>query len=176
MESTKNHARKAGALFLSGFAALALQIPLASAADFGMGVAFEGSGSTVMVPIKTNTLLIEPQLQFDNSSATGSTFKNINPGVGVYLRKELGPLFESYMGGRVAYDQNKQTFPGGDFKSTSFSLGPTFGVQHFFSKQFSLGLDASLIYTNGKQTSSGQPDVHFHSLSTETRVLLRAFF
>ena len=177
MESNKNCAKyvRAGALFLSGIA-LVVQIPSVSAADYGLGVSFDGSGSTVMVPIKTDTLLIEPELRFNNSSASGSNFHSTGLGVGVYMRKQLGPLFESYMGGRVVHNTLKSTVAGTDSKSTSFTLAPTFGIQHFFSKQFSLGLDASLVYRTGKQTQTSQPELHFHSWDTRTRVLLRAFF
>jgi len=89
------------------------------------------------------------------------------------MRKQLGPLFESYMGGRVVHNTLKSTVAGTDSKSTSFTLAPTFGIQHFFSKQFSLGLDASLEYFHGKTTQTGQPDQNSHGLSTQTRVLLR---
>ena len=68
MKSTENCAKhvKAGALFLSGIAALVLQVPLASAVDFGLGVALEGSGSTVLIPIRTEILFIERVDPFDN--------------------------------------------------------------------------------------------------------------
>jgi len=178
MRSIKNCAKhaKAGALFLSGIAAFVLQIPPASAADFGMGVAFDASGNTVMVPIKMETMLIEPEIRFDTGTGTGSNSSSMSAGAGVYVRKGLGPLFESYTGGRVVYSTFKSTSGATDSKSNSFILAPTFGIQHFFSKQFSLGLDASLRYGNGKSTQTGQPDSHFHNWGTETRVLLRAFF
>ena len=166
---------KTGALFLSGIAALVLQIPPA-AADYGIGVAHEGNGSTVMVPIRTGSLLIEPEIQFSNQSQAGFHSRSVSPGVGVYLRKDLGSLFESYMGGRFVYSTNKFEFTGVDAKTTTYTIAPTFGIQHFFSKQFSLGLDASLQYRSGKQQQSGQPDSNFHDVSTTTRVLLRAFF
>ena len=55
MKSTRSCAKnvRTGALFLSGIAALVLQVPLASAADFGLGVAHQGSGNTVLIPIRT---------------------------------------------------------------------------------------------------------------------------
>jgi hypothetical protein len=166
---------KAGALFLSGIA-LVLQLPPAAAVDYGVGVAHEGSGSTVMVPIRTGTLLIEPEILFSNRSATDTSFRLVNPGVGVYAPKELGSLFESYMGGRFAYRTLTNTSGGITSKDTSYALAPTLGIQHFFSKQFSLGLDASLEYRNGKQTRTGQRDQIYNSWNTHTRVLLRAFF
>jgi len=178
MKSTRSCAKnvRTGALFLSGIAALVLQVPLASAADFGLGVAHQGSGNTVLIPIRTESLFIEPEIRFDANSASGNSFHSVNPGVGVYWRKELGALFETYIGGKLAFGATKQTIGTTETKTGSITLGPTVGIQHFFSKQFSLGLDASLPYQHGKTTQTGQPDTTFHSWSTETRVLLRAFF
>jgi hypothetical protein len=178
MKSTKNCAKnvRTGALFLSGIAAFAIQVPPASAVDYGLGAAHQGQGNTVMVPIKTQSMLIEPEVLLNNLSQSNFHSRVVNPGVGVYMRRELGSLFESYMGGRFVHESSKSEFAGNTFKSTAYTLGPTFGIQHFFSKQFSLGLDASLVYRTGKQTQTGQPDLHFHSWDTRTRVLLRAFF
>ena len=92
------------------------------------------------------------------------------------MRVNLGPLFESYLGGRLLYGSSESNFGSGDSKSRSFMLAPTVGIQHFLSKQFSLGLDASLEYRHGKQTSTGNPDQNFHSIGTATRILLRAYF
>jgi hypothetical protein len=55
--------------FLSGFAALAIQIAPASAADYGVGVLHNGTGSTILFPIRTETLNVEPEINF--SKATG---------------------------------------------------------------------------------------------------------
>jgi len=178
MKSTENCAKhvKAGALFLSGIAALVLQVPLASAADFGLGVAHQGSGSTVLIPVRMENLFIEPEIRFEADSASGNSFHSVNPGVGVYWRKELGALFETYIGGKLAFGATKQTIGTTEIKTGSITLGPTIGIQHFFSKQFSLGLDASLPYQHGKTTQTAQPDTTFHSWRTETRVVLRAFF
>ena len=175
MKLTENCAKhvKAGALFLSGIAALVLQVPLAQAVDIGLGVALEGSGSTVLIPIRIDFLFIEPEIQFSSQSQSGFKSNSVNPGVGVYWRKELGALFETYIGGKLAFGATKQTIGTTETKTGSITLGPTIGIQHFFSKQFSLGLDASLPYQHGKVKQTGQT---FHSWETETRVLLRAFF
>jgi len=178
MRSTENCAKhvKAGALFLSGIAALVLQVPLAQAVDIGLGVALEGSGSTVMIPIRIDFLFIEPEIQIQSQSQSGFKFQSVTPGVGVYWRKELGPLFEGYLGGKLSFGTTKQTIGTTEFKEADIKIGPVIGVQHFFSKQFSLGLDASLPYRHGKVQQTGQPDETFHTWETETRVLLRAFF
>src|SRR5712672_1128302 len=115
MKSTENCAKhvkagalfKAGALILSGIAALVLQVPLAQAVDVGLGVALEGSGSTVMIPIRIDFLFIEPEVQIQSQSQSGFKFRSVTPGVGVYYRKELGPLFEGYLGGKLSFTTTK---------------------------------------------------------------------
>jgi len=156
-------------------AVLAAGILEAGAAEYGLGVAFD-NGATVLLPIRTDSLLIEPELNFSNQSSSTSSFKTFNVGSGAYVRRNLGPLFESYLGGRLLYGSSKSGSGSGDSKASSFTLAPTVGIQHFLSKQFSLGLDASLEYRHGKQTSTGNPDQNFHSIGTATRILLRAYF
>jgi len=156
-------------------AVLAAGILEAGAAEYGLGVAYD-NGATVLLPIRTDSLLIEPEFNFSNQSSSGQRLKNVNVGSGAYVRVNLGPLFESYLGGRLLYGSSESNFGSGDSKSRSFMLAPTVGIQHFLSKQFSLGLDASLEYRHGKQKSSGSPDQTFHSIGTATRILLRAYF
>jgi hypothetical protein len=156
-------------------AVLAAGVLEAGAAEYGLGVAYD-NGATVLLPIRTDSLLIEPELNFSNSSSSGQRLKNVDVGSGAYVRVNLGPLFESYLGGRLLYGSSESNFGSGDSKSRSFMLAPTVGIQHFLSKQFSLGLDASLEYRHGKQTSTGNPDQNFHSIGTATRILLRAYF
>ena len=156
-------------------AVLAAGILEAGAAEYGLGVAFD-NGATVLLPIRTDSLLIEPELNFSNQSSSTSSFKTFNVGSGAYVRRNLGPLFESYFGGRLLYGSSRSGSATVNSKASSFTLAPTAGIQHYFSKQFALGLDASLEYRNGKQTTAGTPETSFHSIGTATRVLLRAFF
>jgi hypothetical protein len=165
----------AAAALLAAVAALALATP-APAAEYGLGVAYD-NGTTVLLPIRTDSLVIEPEFNFSNqSSSSASRLKNVNVGSGVYVRRNLGPLFESYLGGRLLYSSSQSSSSTSDSKARYYMLAPTAGVQHFLSKQFSLGLDASLEYRHGKQTSTGNPDQNFHSIGTATRILLRAYF
>lgn len=162
----------AAAVVLAGAAAPAV-------ADIGLGAAITdgafGTGTTVIVPIRTPTLLIEPQLQYADDKFLGTTTKTTAPGVGVFLRKEVGPLFEAYYGGILAYNQTKTTGGGPDTKSTAFSIIPTIGVQHYFSKQFSIGLDVGLNYTDGTTKVSGGADQDIRTFDTVTRILLRGY-
>src|SRR5258706_1407449 len=106
----KNRARnaKAVALFLSGIAAVALQISPASAADYGLG-ASHGNNNAVMVPIRLESLTVEPEVFYSRSKTkseldtgpSNSTFSSYGVATGIYARRTLGPSFEGYFGGRV---------------------------------------------------------------------------
>jgi len=166
--------------FATLFAAAVLAGAAAPAvADIGLGAAITdgagGTGTTVILPIRTPTLLIEPQLAYADNKLNGGTTKTTAPGVGIYLRKEIGPLFEAYYGGIIAYNQTKTTGGGPDTKSTSFSLIPTVGVQHYFSKQFSIGVDVGLLYQDGTTKVSGGADQDIRTIATVARILVRGY-
>ena len=180
MKSTGNSARngKASTLILCGIAALAVQVPLASAADYGVGVFHSGDGSTVLVPIRLQSLTVEPELTVFRTSSDTQTSRYVNLATGIYVRRELGPLFESYAGGRIGYliAKNRSNTGTGaqDTDTHSLTLIPTFGIQHFFSKQFSIGLDVGLRYSRSSQKSTTTN--HIDDWGTTTRILLRAYF
>jgi len=165
---------------LLAVAAMALAGAAAPAvADIGLGAAITNgafdTGTTLLLPIRTPTLLIEPQLAYVDQKQGGATNKSTSLGVGVYLRKEVGPLFEAYYGGILAYDQTKTTGGGPDTKSTSFSIIPTVGIQHYFSKQFSVGVDVGLLYRDGTTKVSGGADQDIRTIATVARILVRGF-
>jgi hypothetical protein len=191
MEKNRVRNAKAGALFLSGIAAVALQIPPASAADYGLGVS-HGNDSAVMVPIRLESLTIEPEVFYSRSKTKGesdtgsinSTFTSYGIATGIYARRTLGPSFESYFGGRVGISKFRISSDSG----TTFSLqqkgdlwfaGPTVGLEYYFSKHFSIALDASLLYDHSKNKfAAGLTDQSSTSKSvdTATRMLLRGYF
>ena len=92
---------------LSGFAALTVQIPLASAADYGVGVLFSGQGSTVLAPVRLESLTVEPELSFFRTSSNQETFHVVTLSTGIYVRKDLGQSFESYVGEESATADRK---------------------------------------------------------------------
>jgi len=186
MKSGKNcvkHSKAAVRVaFLAGIAALAIQVPPASAADYGVGAFHQGNGNTVLLPIKLDTLLVEPEVSL--SKITGdSSSTSVGLSAGIYGRKDLGPLFEGYVGGRVGLSHFKSHSNFGGFptdnKNDSWLIGPVAGVQHYFSKVFSIGLDVGLIYTHSKIKSSSaaiETTQNNNSVNTQTRILLRAYF
>jgi len=171
---------------LSGFAALTVQIPLASAADYGVGVLFSGQGSTVLAPVRLESLTVEPELSFFRTSSNQETFHVVTLSTGIYVRKDLGQSFESYVGGRIGYSRSKDRFDFGtgtqNAASHAWMLSPTFGVQHFFAKRFSIGLDVGLQYarfsqkTNLSDFPTLNSSANGYSSGTLTRILLRTYF
>jgi len=169
--------------FLSGLAALAMQLPPAAAADYGVGVLHNGTGSTVLFPIRTDTLNVEPEINF--SKATGDiTSRSLSIATGVYLRKQLGSSFESSVGARLGYRERKNQLSSTlESDSHSWFLTPSAGIQYFFTKQISIGFDVGLEYarSTSKTTDSTffpnlNTDSSGHSWNTVTRIMLRAYF
>src|SRR5258706_1675747 len=189
----KNRARnaKAIALFLSGIAAVALQISPASAADYGLGVS-HGNDNAVMVPIRLESLTVEPEVSYSRSKTKGEsttgpsngTFTSYGLATGIYARRALGPSFESYFGGRVGISKFRNSGDlGGTFSSQqkidTWFVGPTVGLEHYFSKQFSIALDVALLYSHSKNKfAAGLTDQSSTSngVDTATRMLLRGYF
>src|SRR5882724_11293348 len=198
METNRARNAKAGALFLSGIAAFAIQIPPASAADYGLGVS-HGDSSTVLFPIKLDSLTIEPEISYRrlkvrNNATFGTTIISSDETItsyglatGIYTRRTLGPTFEGYFGGRLGIgrstDHGNQEVTGTassiQQKTRSWFLGPTAGLEYYFSKQFSIALDVGLIYEYSKNDfSSDSSDQTFRvrTVDTRTRMLLRGYF
>ena len=194
MERNRARNAKAVALFLSGIAAVALQIPPASAADYGLGVS-HGNNEAVMVPIRLESLTVEPEVFYSRSKtktesdtfSSNSTFISYGLATGIYARRTLGPSFEGYFGGRLGIgrstDHGNQEVTGTassiQQKTRSWFLGPTAGLEYYFSKQFSIALDVGLIYEYSKNDfSSDSSDQSFRvrTVDTRTRMLLRGYF
>src|SRR5262245_64728433 len=80
-----------------------------AAADAGLGASFidtsgangATSGTTIMVPIRTGEFLIEPQLAYQDAKIGTAKQKVQSPGVGLYMLKPVGSLFECYYGGII---------------------------------------------------------------------------
>jgi hypothetical protein len=171
------------AALLSGIAALAIQIPPASAADYGVGVLHNGTGSTVLFPIRTESLNVEPEINFSKATGDQPTH-SLSIATGVYLRKQLGSSFESSVGARLGYRERKiQLSSTLESDSHSWFLTPTAGIQYFFTKQISIGFDVGLEYarvTSKTTDSTFFPNLNTnssgHSWDTVTRIMLRAYF
>jgi hypothetical protein len=174
--------------------------PLASAAEVGLGVTMLGSegGYGVFLPIRLSKITIEPEFYVYRSEADQayplnpandrtSDYENMNIGTGVYLRRQLAPSTEYYLGGRVGYTKYKSTYsyPNTPSSSTAskedgYYLGPVIGAEYFFNKNFSLGLEAAFIYSSVSQDYASSPANSYTqdrtSWTTDTRAKLRVYF
>jgi len=192
MRSAKISGAKAGALLLSGIA-LALLVPPASAADWGVGVAHFGQGNTVLIPIRMESLIVEPEIYYSRSKQDftsipsgingNGTISQYGLATGIYGRSELGPSFESYVGARAGVSKGKfdQTSGISTFnqKYHSWFVAPTAGLQYYFAKQFSIALDVGLVYADSKEKFTlgvDEQTTDSKDLSTLTRILLRGYF
>ena len=171
------------AAFLAGIVALAGNIPPASAEEYGVGVIHEGAGSTVLFPIRTGSLNIEPELSYSKISSDTQPRRSWRLATGVYLRRQLGSSFESSIGGRVGYFRSKSTFGTSEIDVDAWFVTPAAGIQYFFAKQFSIGFDVGLEYSRLAQRTTisiAVPPVdntdHVHNVETVTRIMLRAYF
>lgn len=182
-------------------ASLAITAPEASAVDIGVGVGLNndggGSGGYGMsLPLRFGNITVEPELSFYRSSqdttytAPTSNYtydsKQYTLDTGIYLRHQVVPALETYLGGRVGYTKNKYsyTYPyspssSQSSESSGFYLGPTFGAEYFFEKRFSLSLDVSVLYesTSGQSVNgSSITKQDGNSLDYQTRARLRYYF
>ena len=180
---------------------LALTAPLASAVDIGMGVGLINNGSGfagygVALPMRFANFTVEPELAFYNGSGDATypaTPSNNVSGdsreytldIGVYLRQQVMPSMETYIGGRVGYNNFKQsnTYVSGvsyQSEGSAYYLGPTLGAEYFFNKNLSLGLDVSLFYNSStfENSTNGVVDYKADSNQTsyQTRTRLRYYF
>jgi opacity protein-like surface antigen len=194
--------KNSGKILAGAAVALSLSIvtPQASAAEVGVGVSLFGneSGYGVYLPIRFGNIIVEPELTVYKSSSDqtyplaptsnrNSDNQNLLLGTGVYLRHELAPSIEYYVGGRLGYTKYKYSTKYPSSPSSNYSndedgyyIGPVFGAEYFFNKHFSLGLDASLIYrsTSGdyKSSPSNSNSSDNTSWATETIAKLRVYF
>jgi len=183
--------------------ALALSAPLAAAVDIGVGVSLntEGGGNGgygVSLPLRFGNFSIEPELSFYHSSQdttypASPTNNRTNDDqeytleTGIYWRQPVIPSVEMYVGGRLGYTKYEYSYtyqlsPTNNYTydSSGYFLGPTLGAEYFFNKNFSLGLDASLLYasTSGKQVSAGVVDSSQdrNAIDYQSRARLRFYF
>jgi len=172
--------------------------------DVGVGVSLntEGGGNGgygVSLPLRFGNFSVEPELSFYDSSEdttypTLSTnnriydYQQYTLETGVYWRRPIIPSVEMYVGGRVGYTKYEYsvTRPLSPTNSYSYDesgyfLGPTLGAEYFFNKNFSMGLDASLLYesTSGENVSASPGNTYKQDrteINYQGRARLRFYF
>jgi hypothetical protein len=190
-------------LNLAVVAVLTLSAPLAGAMDIGLGVSLnnEGGGNGgygVSMPLRFANISVEPELSFYSASQDTTypstptnnrenDFHEYILETGVYWRRPVVPSVEMYLGGRVGYVKYAYTYtyplsPASNYKyeESGYFLGPTLGAEYFFSKNFSLGLDVSLLYesTSGKEVDAGVVSISQDrtGINYQSRARLRFYF
>ena len=129
------------------------------------------------VPFGPSTLMIEPQLVVRRPE-TRRRHDEGHISRGRRLPPQGGrPAVRGLLRRDPRHDQLKTTPGGGaETKSTAFSIIPTVGVAHYFSKQFSIALDVGLQYQDGTtKVSAGSPIRTSSTIATVTRILVRGF-
>jgi hypothetical protein len=152
-----------------------------------------GENWTVLLPIKTADLMFEPEIYYNRVKdettitvpSTTDSFKGVRYGLatGIYARNELAASFEGYFGGRVGLTRYKTDDTFGTSTTTvradSWFVAPTAGLQYYFIKQFSIGVDVGLVYERADQkvqSNTSEQTSDTKSLDTLTRILLRGYF
>lgn len=176
---------------------------MVSAIDIRQGVnIFSGEGSSVLlvIPIRLESLSIEPGIAYSgehgDSKNKYSNQKADNDGSGIellaglYLRKGFSNEFEEHDGARLGtdqslYNQMDEFNSKIDARTDIVVLTPALGLQYFFNKQFSMGVDAGLRLEQATSDSNsvGSSDVISDryeagdfKASLESRVIVRALF
>lgn len=178
-------------LFLVGW--VSSQAAAAEGSQYGIGAGASAGGALIYFPIRTTALMIEPHIAYyrreDSTRGSGSDVrsyppnqqlpddttsvtsdqvflnKNIEIGLGIFLKNQMTDDIELYYGGRLGYQteewrnrrmndrlnwngyldtyiyENKRELAG-------YFLAPTVGLQYFPRPTFSLGIEVSLRYTN----------------------------
>jgi opacity protein-like surface antigen len=144
----------------------------AMAVDFGAGVAFNGTGSTVKMPIDFNAnsfkMRVEPELMFgyEDVDDFGKTTQ-FGIGSGLYMLQNITKDIHMYYGGKIDvsyYDIDPDS--GNDRTDTNLGLAGIAGFEYFMSEHASVGGEAGLQLRVGDTTSFG----------TITAVTLRYYF
>lgn len=178
---------------------LLLSAPFAAAADVGLGVnlntnSYGGNfGYGISMPIRFGNISVEPEVAYnqstyDNNSTTPSNvyrskYEQYSIETGIFVHKEVAPSLEIYGGGRIGaygykYSNGYPNNPGANNESRNhgYMAGPTVGAEYFFDKQVSVGLDVSLLYQSGSQSSSGGDGVDSSQINLQGRAKLRFYF
>ena len=129
----------------------------------GAGVAFDGTGSAIKVPIDLDTIRIEPELSWSYvDTDKGGSNNNFYLGSGVYLLNNTSNDISLYYGGKFGI----RRVDTGVNSDTVLELAGIVGVEYFMHKQISLGGEVGLGLGFGDDTDLG----------TQTAVTLRYYF
>ncbi len=157
------------------------------AADFGIGVSARSNDGWVYAPIDiSKSFRIEPGVRYSSNDTTvayGTVQSSLDSeaweiGIGVFGRKQVDEAVNFYYGGRLAHvdrsTKSRDISSGITFreetKQDGYSIGPTIGFEYLFGGHFSVGGEASYVFTEL------EGDIDQSGSGTETRLIFRYMF
>ena len=163
----------------------------------GIGASIR-DGYTIYLPIVTEHLLIEPSFYVSvrDSSSTGDStnsgdeYSSFRIGVSLYKYSNVTDNTKFYYGSQFGYLKNESKYKNGNSYSSSSKyrdeglfVGPTIGAEHYLTQNFSIGIDASLLYfkTEGSRTSMSnssryRSDSEKTDFKSITNLIVRYYF
>ena len=176
----------------------------ASETSFGIGANLnsDSNSNVLYFPIMLGQLILEPSLSYnsvdrvqtDDRNNDHFSFTGYGLDVGFFGTNKISENNIIYYGLRIGYSkfENKwtdssivATSTSQTIKDSGYNIAPTFGLQYYFSKNISLGVDQAIQYfkRNSDNTFSGNDGGGFDDVTTEqsstrsqTRVILRYMF
>lgn len=142
------------------------------AADYGIGIDLSSYGTEIRVPIDINqNYRIEPFFSYNhrNGSSSFEAFSWSTIGANFLMSEQLVEKTKFYYGIKTEYGDMQD-------KSNFWSAGPTISFEYFFSSKFSVGGEASLLYTKYNYHGSSIFNNNERSTQTSSSVLVRYYF
>lgn len=168
---------------------------------FGLGIDVDDQ-LRIYMPIAIGNMIVEPMLLIVNNDRTSSDSsfqsnmdtKRKELGIGIFATKNLSNSTDIYYGARLGYIASEGSywtsssfgFPLTTSKSEEdgYFIAPTLGVQYHLSKDFTVGLDLSIFYSDVDGTSTNlssgsvtsRSDTESSGYATRSKVILRYYF
>lgn len=142
------------------------------AADYGIGIDLSNYGTKIRVPIDiSQDYRIEPYFSYSHRDGDSSfeTFSWTTLGSNFVMSKPLVENTKFYYGIKTEYGEAED-------KSNFWSAGPTINFEYFLSPKFSVGGEASLLYTKYNYHGSSVFGGDEKNTQTVSTVLVRYYF
>jgi hypothetical protein len=142
------------------------------AANYGIGIDLSSDGTEVRVPIDiSQKYRIEPYFSYIHKDGSSSfeTYSWRTIGANFLMSEELVENTKFFYGIKTEYGEMQD-------KSNFWSAGPTINFEYFFSPKFSVGGEASLLYTKFNYQGNSIFSNDERNTQTSSSVLVRYYF
>lgn len=144
-----------------------------NAADIGVGASIGTNDNTIYVPINVNeNFRVEPYVSTYKVNDDDYSYRSSRLGVGLFKLEKTSSQTSVYWGARASYIDGRDS-DDGDFDG--YSIAPVLGFEYFPVKNFSVGGDVALEYTDVDSDSDSYPFAT-QSTSTKTSVGVKFYF